>query len=79
MRHYDQTPSQPAAILPPLMGNARLESAVSDSGTLRGLAQFNGRSQPTGVCKHLNPNRIEERRDLKEGFALHCSGLLASD
>jgi hypothetical protein len=30
------------------------------------------------VCKPLNPNRIEEHRDLKEGFALHCFGLLAS-
>ena len=32
----------------------------------------------THVCKPLNPNRIEEHRDLKEGFALHCFGLLAS-
>ncbi|HWW50219.1 MAG TPA: SDR family NAD(P)-dependent oxidoreductase [Verrucomicrobiae bacterium] len=32
----------------------------------------------THVCKPLNPNRIEEHRDLKEGFAIHCFGLLAS-
>jgi hypothetical protein len=24
--------------------------------------------------KPLNPNRLKEYRDLKEGFALHCSG-----
>jgi len=29
--------------------------------------------------KPLNPNRIGEQQHLKEGFALHCSGLLASD
>jgi hypothetical protein len=28
--------------------------------------------------KALNPNRIEQHRDLKEGFALHCFGLLAN-
>jgi hypothetical protein len=32
-----------------------------------------------GVGKLLNPNRIGEQQNLKEGFALHYSRPLASD
>ena len=53
------------------------ENAVSDRATLGGLTQFRD-DRFRHVCKPLNPNRIEEHRDLKEGFALHCSGPLAS-
>jgi hypothetical protein len=28
----------------------------------------------THLCELLNPNRIEERHNLKEGFLLHCFG-----
>jgi len=49
------------------------EIAVSDQATLEGLTQF--LTQSLDACPQIaEENQFAERSDLKEGFALHCSG-----
>ena len=46
-----------------------------------GLVKRSNRSTITPACggNPLNPNHIAGQQDFKRGFALHCSGPLASD
>ena len=51
--------------------------AVSDQGTIEGLTQF--LTQSLDARPQITEDKsIRGTQDLKEGFALHCSGLLAT-